>query len=1181
MDLLLKPRTLDADYTSSTGAEEWQYFKTTLDNFIKRLEKKAAAADPIETVDKLEILTVLLSPSIHKHVAQCTTYEEAIKELTNLYIKKPNEIFARHQLATRKQQPGETLDDYFQALKVLSKDCNFKNVTAEQNTADSIRGSFIDGLSSHLIRTRLLEYETLTLQEAFDRARALDSAQKHSETYGYHPNSVSASAVLPNSSSEESSQAHVMAAGTYRPSAYQSSSQSYKSSKSCFFCGGPPHPRWKCPAKDNDCAKCGKKGHFPKVCQSRQYSHRPTNASIVVEEKTRPTMYSIAPKSSFSKGVIATSSVDKVPAVTLADSGANITCVDSDFVARGGFKVHTSHAVVELASSHTATSSGFIIADLTFQGHTYKQTKITVLPNLVSELVLGTDLMKQHSRVQLEFGGERSPLIISSLNPIRVTVPTLFKNLTSNCHPIAVKSRRYSFADQKFIDQEVKRLLNDDIIEPCNSPWRAQLLVHRSENHKDRLVVDYSRTINQFTELDAYPAAVVTDVVQEMAQYQVSTELDLRSAYHQFELLDSDRPYTAFQAGRRLYQFKRVPFGLRNSGAVVQRILDGIIEKNNLQGVTIYCDNIYIGGKDQQEHDQRVKAFLGVAAKMNITFNEGKSVYSTDTLSILGTQICKGVMRPDPERVRPLMELPDPEDMPQLKRVIGMFAHYSQWIPKFSQHVQPLVQVVSFPLSKTAKISLNILKTLLSEATLQPIAEGVPFTVETDASNFAIGATLSQNGKPVAFHSRTLQGSERRHSAVEKEAYSIVEALRKWHHFLEGQHFTLVTDQKSVAFMFDIKHQSKIKNEKILRWRIELSSLMYDIIYRPGMENVVPDMLSRTVCSMNTSSLKELHDLLCHPGVTRLNHYVKTKNLPYELSDIRSATSNCRICSEIKPNFFKPQGGKLIKSTQPWERLNIDFKGPLPSRGKNKYILTVVDEFSRYPFAFPCSNMKSSTVIDCLITIFSIFGMPAYIHSDKGSNLISAELRTFFHSRGIAASNTTPYHPQGNGQCERYNGVIWKTVQLALRSKGLSINCWEDVLTDALHSIRSLLCTSTNCTPHERMFHHPRRSTLGVSLPGWLCEPGPVLLRNFKRASKYEPLVSEVELVHANPNYALVRFPCGRESNVSLKDLAPAGDTTTTQSDTEPPRLDTNVNVFPNTNSENTNLNILPDSNEW
>ena len=113
--------------------------------------------------------------------------------------------------------------------------------------------------------------------------------------------------------------------------------------------------------------------------------------------------------------------------------------------------------------------------------------------------------------------------------------------------------------------------------------------------------------------------------------------------------------------------------------------------------------------------------------------------------------------------------------------------------------------------------------------------------VETDASNFAIGATLNQNGKPVAFHSRTLQGSEKHHSAIEKEAYSIVEALRKWYHLLIGNIFTLITDQRSVAFMFNSNHQSKIKNAKILRWRIELSALSYDILYRPGTENAAPD----------------------------------------------------------------------------------------------------------------------------------------------------------------------------------------------------------------------------------------------------------------------------------------------------------------------------------------------------
>ena len=158
-------------------------------------------------------------------------------------------------------------------------------------------------------------------------------------------------------------------------------------------------------------------------------------------------------------------------------------------------------------------------------------------------------------------------------------------------------------------------------------------------------------------------------------------------------------------------------------------------------------------------------------------------------------------MKPDPDRVQALLDLPEPTSLPSLKRIIGMFAHYSQWLPKFSNHIHALVQNNQFPISTEAKRSFNCLKSLLAEAALQPIVDGVQFTVETDASNFAIGATLNQNGKPVAFHSRTLQGSELKHSAVEKEAYAIVEALRKWHHLLVGQRFTLVTDQKSVSFI--------------------------------------------------------------------------------------------------------------------------------------------------------------------------------------------------------------------------------------------------------------------------------------------------------------------------------------------------------------------------------------------
>ena len=144
---------------------------------------------------------------------------------------------------------------------------------------------------------------------------------------------------------------------------------------------------------------------------------------------------------------------------------------------------------------------------------------------------------------------------------------------------------------------------------------------------------------------------------------------------------------------------------------------------------------------------------------------------------------------------------------------------------------------------------------------------------------------------------------------------------------------------------------------------------------------------------------------------------------------------------------------------------------------------------------------------------------------------------------GIVSTHSTPYHPAGNGQCERENGTIWKAVRLALRTRGWPETQWESVLDIVLHSIRSLLCTATNQTPHERLFSHPRKSGNGYSLPEWLTPPGPVMLRKFVRRSKSDPLVEMVDLISVTPHYACVRYPDGRESTVSTRDLAPAGET--------------------------------------
>ena len=356
----------------------------------------------------------------------------------------------------------------------------------------------------------------------------------------------------------------------------------------------------------------------------------------------------------------------------------------------------------------------------------------------------------------------------------------------------------------------------------------------------------------------------------------------------------------------------------------------------------------------------------------------------------------EGVTRPVPERLSPLRNLPVPRDSKSLNRCLGLFSYYSQWIPEFSNRIKPLTSCKSFPLSPEAVTTFDSLKKIVEEAFVAAIDETISIEVEADASDVALAATLSQDGKPVAFFARSLQGSELTHAAIEREAQAIIEAIRHWRDLLTGRHFTLRTDQKSVSYMFDQRNRCKKKNDTIKRWGIEPACYSFDIVYRPGKEDVLPHALSRATCaSAPQDSLYKLHEALCHPGITRLNHFIRTKNLPYSLDEVKRVTSECQSCAETKPRYHKPEQVPLIKATQPFERINIDFRDPLPSSNGNKYFLNIVDEYSRFPFVFPCSDISKSTVIKCLTTLFSLFGMPAFVYSDRGTSFMSHELQAF------------------------------------------------------------------------------------------------------------------------------------------------------------------------------------------
>ena len=209
--------------------------------------------------------------------------------------------------------------------------------------------------------------------------------------------------------------------------------------------------------------------------------------------------------------------------------------------------------------------------------------------------------------------------------------------------------------------------------------------------------------------MNAYPLPSIDETVNKIAQYRVFSTIDLKSAYHQVLLQEEDKQYTAFEANNTLYQFRRIPFGVTNGVAAFQRIMNDFISDECLHDTFAYLADVTICGKDQTQHDENLARFLDAAKRKNLVYNEQKYVFSTRALNILGSVVCNGEIKPDPERLKPLRELPPPKDFKVQKRVLGLFSYYSKWIKHFSQKIKPLTQNTTFPLAGAALDAFNSL----------------------------------------------------------------------------------------------------------------------------------------------------------------------------------------------------------------------------------------------------------------------------------------------------------------------------------------------------------------------------------------------------------------------------------------------------------------------------------------
>ena len=180
------------------------------------------------------------------------------------------------------------------------------------------------------------------------------------------------------------------------------------------------------------------------------------------------------------------------------------------------------------------------------------------------------------------------------------------------------------------------------------------------------MCIDCFQTINIYTKLDAYPLQQTDDMVNELAKYRVFFTYDLQSAYHQVKVIESKHKFTAFEANGKLYEFIRIPFGVKNGVSAFQQFISEFVENKKLKNIFRYLDNFSVTGRTQKQRDANVKSFVEAIRRNNFTFNKLKIVSLVNSITILGCLVKNGCLKPDLDRLRLLRDFRPPVNLKQL-----------------------------------------------------------------------------------------------------------------------------------------------------------------------------------------------------------------------------------------------------------------------------------------------------------------------------------------------------------------------------------------------------------------------------------------------------------------------------------------------------------------------------------
>ena len=818
------------------------------------------------------------------------SFKEISEVLSRHFQPRRLVIAERFHFHRRAQAVGESIAEFDAALRKLATHCEFGETLEE-----TLRDRFVCGLRHEATQRRLLTEHGLTYAKALEISKGMEVAD--SSTLSLKTREPPINKVFHPTSQE-------------------------KGRKNCYRCGKAGHFPSECRFKDAHCHACGKKGHIAPVCRAT-----PKNRASPTPRRQRPSSRKTTKMNRIQGEQEAAGSSDEEYASHKVNSRASDPVHVRVLINEKEIDMEVdTGAALSIISEKTRNTyfprERLRSSDLVLKTYTNEPLKVVGTLNVrvqyedqLKKLVLvvtagnGPSLFGRNWLNHIKLNWKELFAVrtvrLDSLHGLMQRYHRLFAEGLGTVEPYRVslqvregaqprffKPRPVPFAIKDAIGRELDSLEEQGILKKLStSDWAAPIVAVPKKDGKFRICGDYKTTINQVLAVEQYPLPKPDELFATLAKGKIFSKLDLSQAYLQLQLDDASIPYVAINTHQGLYTFNRLPFGVASAPAIFQKLMDKVLQ--GLPGVLCYIDDILVSGEDEDTHFRLLEEVFARLERHGFRLKQEKCMFLLSKVEYLGHQISSEGIHPLDSKIDAIVKAPVPVNVQQLRSFLGLINYYGKFIPNLSTLLQPLNELLQT--GSKWKWSTNreeafreAKKQLVSAKVLTHYNPALPIKLAADASAYGVGAVISHkmpdgSERPIAFASRTLTSSEKNYAQLEKEALSLIFGVKKFHRYLYGRKFTLLTDHQPLTTIFDSrKGIPSLAAARLQRWALLLSAYEYNIEYKRSREHNNADGLSRLPLSTGQPTAAD-------DGVTVFN-IGQIQALPLTFKDIKIAT---------------------------------------------------------------------------------------------------------------------------------------------------------------------------------------------------------------------------------------------------------------------------------------------------